>query len=154
MNTTATKAGELHVTLRRLNIRDLPDIVAIEEDSFEFPFSKADFVEAFLDRSRFGMVAGHDARAVGFAVCKLDGNSLTIEQVAVAAEWRRQRVGTLLLQRSVCAAEMLGCEQIWASVREYNIAGQVFFRSCGFNAAAVRLRVRWQQPVLDPRGNR
>ena len=48
--------------------RDMPEVLAIEGESFEFPWLEDDFIHCLRQRNCIGMVAEHEDRVVGFMI--------------------------------------------------------------------------------------
>jgi ribosomal-protein-alanine N-acetyltransferase len=108
--------------------RDMPEVLAIEAASFEFPWLEDDFIRCLRQRNCIGMVAEHDDRVVGFMIYELNKNRIQVLNFATAPEMRRRGVGKLSAQRRT---------RILLEVRETNLAAQLFFRDSGFRAISV-----------------
>ncbi len=57
--------------------RDMSDVLAIESESFEFPWSEEEFVRCLRQRNCIGMVAELDDRIVGYMIYELHKNRCT-----------------------------------------------------------------------------
>lgn len=133
MEVTARKA----VTIRWLIRRDMADILRIERESFEFPWTKEEFRSCLLQRNCIGMVAEHEHEIVGFMVYEMHRSSLSILNFAVAGEARRSQVGTQMVQKLVGKLSHQRRDSITTLVRESNLSAQLFFRAMEFEAVAV-----------------
>ncbi|MEK6238743.1 MAG: ribosomal-protein-alanine N-acetyltransferase RimI, partial [Planctomycetales bacterium] len=56
---------ELRVHIRWMIRRDMPEVLAIENSSFEFPWSEEDFLRSLQQRNCIGMVAEWEDSIVG-----------------------------------------------------------------------------------------
>ena len=62
---------EVRVHIRWMIRRDMPEVLGIENQSFEFPWSGDDFVRCLRQCNCIGMVAEHEDRVVGFMIYEL-----------------------------------------------------------------------------------
>ncbi len=67
---------DLRVHIRWMIRRDMPEILGIEDRSFEFPWLEEDFIRCLRQRNCIGMVAEHDDRIVGFMIYELHKNRI------------------------------------------------------------------------------
>lgn len=125
------------VHIRWMIRRDMPEVLAIEGECFEFPWSEDDFIRCLRQRNCIGMVAEHDERVAGFMIYELHRNRLHILNFAVAAPFRRQRVGRQMVEKLIGKLSSQRRNRIMLEVRETNLAAQLFFRDLGFRAVSV-----------------
>ena len=140
MNSTAQQASQ--VNLRWMLRADMPDVLAIEREGFEFPWPAEDFIRCLGQRNCIGKVAEHGHQIVGFMIYELHKTHLRIVNFAVAAGVRRQGVGTRMAQALVRMLSLTGRTRISIEIRETNLVAQLFFRAQGFRAVSV-LRGRY-----------
>jgi len=117
--------------------RDMLEVLEIENQSFEFPWSEDDFIRCLRQRNCIGMVAEHDERVAGFMIYELHRNRLHILNFAVAAEFRRKGVGQQMVEKLIGKLSSQRRSRILLEVRETNLAAQLFFRRLGFRAVSV-----------------
>ncbi|HEY2826552.1 MAG TPA: ribosomal protein S18-alanine N-acetyltransferase [Pirellulales bacterium] len=117
--------------------RDMPDALAIEADSFEFPWCENDFLRCLRQRNCIGMVAEQNDRIVGFMIYELHKTRLHILNFAVSSRYRRTGVGKQMVTKLVGKLSTQRRNRILLEIRETNLAAQLFFRSCGFRAVSV-----------------
>lgn len=125
------------VHIRWMIRRDMPEVLAIEEECFEFPWSEDDFIRCLRQRNCIGMVAEHDERVAGFMIYELHRNRLHILNFAVAAPLRRHGVGRQMVEKLIGKLSSQRRNRIMLEVRETNLAAQLFFRDLGFRAVSV-----------------
>ena len=63
--------GGVTVHIRWMIRRDMSDVLSIENESFEFPWSEQDFIRCLRQRNCIGMVAEVDDQIVGFMIYEL-----------------------------------------------------------------------------------
>jgi len=128
---------QLRVHIRWMIRRDMPEVLAIERESFEFPWFEEDFIRCLRQRNCIGMVAEHAERVVGFMIYELHKTRLHILNFSVAAEIRRRGVGKQMIDKLVGKLSSQRRTRISLEVRETNLDAQVFFRQNGFRATSV-----------------
>ena len=140
MSTSApdsTAKSQLPVHIRWMIRRDMPEVLAIEEAAFEFPWSEEDFIRCLRQRNCIGMVAEHNERIVGFMVYELHKNRLHILNFAVHEQMRRRGIGTQMIRKLVTKLLPQRRNRILLEIRETNLAAQLFFREAGFRAISL-----------------
>ncbi len=128
---------EVQIHIRWMIRRDMADVLAIETESFEFPWSEDDFIRCLRQRNCIGMVAELDDRVVGFMIYELHKNRLHILNFAVADQLRRLGIGSQMINKLVGKLSEQRRSRILLEVRETNLAAQIFFRNSGFRAVSV-----------------
>jgi len=136
-NQTPNFDASAKVHIRWMIRRDMPEVLDIEGQSFEFPWSEEDFIRCLRQRNCIGMVAEHEDRVVGFMIYELHKNQLHILNFAVASEMRRRDVGAQMTAKLISKLSPQRRNRILLEVRETNLAAQLFFRKAGFQAISV-----------------
>jgi ribosomal-protein-alanine N-acetyltransferase len=144
----ASTAHRKNVHIRWMIRRDMPEVLAIESHSFEFPWSEDDFIRCLRQRNCIGMVAERDERIVGFMIYELHKNRLHVLNFAVHPDFRRSSVGTQMAVKLIGKLSPNRRSRILLEVRETNLAAQLFFRDLGFRAISV-LRDFYDDTVED-----
>ena len=117
--------------------RDMPEVLAIEAASFEFPWLEDDFIRCLRQRNCIGMVAEHDDQVVGFMIYELNKNRIQVLNFATAPEMRRRGVGMQMVRKLIGKLSAQRRTRILLEVRETNLEAQLFFRDTGFRAISV-----------------
>jgi ribosomal-protein-alanine N-acetyltransferase len=117
--------------------RDMPEVLDIENEGFEFPWLEEDFIRCLRQRNCIGMVAEHDDRVVGFMIYELHKTRLHVLNFAVSSACRRRGIGHQMIAKLVGKLSLERRTRIVLEVRETNLAAQLFFRSAGFRAVSV-----------------
>ena len=128
---------QLRVHIRWMIRRDMPEVLAIEAESFEFPWLEEDFIRCLRQRNCIGMVAEHDDRVVGFMIYELARNRIQVLNLATAATHRRRGVGSQMVAKLVGKLSAQRRTRVTLEVRETNLRAQLFFRANGFRAVSV-----------------
>ena len=125
------------IHIRWMIRRDMSEVLNIEAESFEFPWSEEDFVRCLRQRNCIGMVAEYEDRVVGFMIYELHRTRLHVLNFAVCSECRRRSVGAQMVAKLSGKLSSGRRTRILLEVRETNLDAQVFFRSQGFRAVSV-----------------
>lgn len=128
---------QLSVQIRWMIRRDMPEVLEIEENSFEFPWSEEDFIRCLRQRNCIGMVAEYHEQVVGFMIYELHKNRLHVLNFAVRPEFRRHGVGETMVRKLVGKLTQQRRNRILLEIRETNLDAQLFFRQAGFRAISV-----------------
>jgi ribosomal-protein-alanine N-acetyltransferase len=127
----------LRLHIRWMIRRDMPEVLAIEGENFEFPWLEDDFVRCFRQRNCIGMVAEHEDRVVGSMIYELQKTCIHVLNFAVANDYQRRGVGSQMIAKLIAKLSAQRCTRIRFKVRETNLSGQQFLRACGFRAVSV-----------------
>jgi len=127
----------LQVHTRWMIRHDMPEVLDIENGSFEFPWLEEDFIHCLRQRNCSGMVAEHEDRVVGFMIYELHKTRIHVLNFAVAPDYRRRGVGSQMVDKLAEKLSPQRRSRITLEVRETNLPGQLFFRRCGFRAVSV-----------------
>ena len=137
MSTVPTAKAQVRVHIRWMIRRDMPEVLAIEHASSDFPWCEEEFLRVLRQRNCIGMVAEHGERVVGFMIYELHKAKLQVLNFAVAPEFRRQGVGHQMVAKLVGKLSSHRRTRIALHVRESVLAAQLFFRVQGFRATEV-----------------
>ncbi|MEM6363667.1 MAG: ribosomal protein S18-alanine N-acetyltransferase [Planctomycetota bacterium] len=117
--------------------RDMPEVLSIEQECFEFSWTEDDFIRCLRQRNCIGMVAECDDKVVGFMIYELHKNRLHILNFAVAKEYRRRGIGDTMMRKLLGKLSQERRNRIMLEVRETNLEAQLFFKKLGFKAISV-----------------
>ena len=145
---TGLAQGIPGVHVRWMIRRDMLEVLAIEQEAFEFPWSEDDFARCLRQRNCIGMVAEMSDSIVAFSVYELHRTRLHVLNFAVLRSHRRLGVGTQMMAKLTAKLAPDRRNRIVLEVRETNLAAQLFFRSLGFRAVSV-LRDFYQDTAED-----
>ena len=127
----------MKVHMRWMIRRDMPEVLNIENDSFEFPWSEEDFIRCQSQRNCIGQVAEFDEQVVGFMVYELHHTSLHVLDFAVDDNFRRHGVGRQMVGFLATKLSPQRRTRVLLEVCETNLEAQLFFKAAGFRAVSV-----------------
>jgi len=139
---------EVRVHIRWMIRRDMPEVLDIESEGFEFPWLEEDFIRCLRQRNCIGMVAEYEDRVVGFMIYELHKNRIHVLNFAVADDYRRRGVGSQMVAKLIAKLSSQRRSRIVLEVRETNLTAQLFFRENGFRAVSV-LRAYYEDTPED-----
>ena len=132
-----TQKQDVRVHIRWMIRRDMSEVLEIENESFEFPWSEEDFIRCLRQRNCIGMVAEYDEQVVGFMIYELHRTRLHVLNFCVADDFRRQGVGRQMVEKPATKLPPQRRTRVLLEVRETNLEAQLFFKSRGFRAVSV-----------------
>ena len=145
---TGPKSSHLPVHIRWMIRRDMPAVLAIEQECFEFPWYEDDFVRCLRQRNCIGMVAEASERVVGFMIYELHKHRLHVLNFAVHEQFRRRAVGSQMAKKLITKLSHDRRSRVMLEVRETNLSAQLFYHSQGFRATGV-LRNHYSDSAED-----
>lgn len=148
MNYGKSSSTKIDVQIRWMIRRDMPEVLDIEGQCFEFAWTEEDFLCCLRQRNCIGMVAERQERIIGFMIYELLKHQLHVLNFAVAPWARRQSIGTQMVDKLVHKLSQQRRHEIVLEVRESNLPAQLFFRSQTFLAANV-LRGYYEDTTED-----
>lgn len=134
---SSADSRQLPVHIRWMIRRDMPEVLAIEQECFEFPWYEDDFIRCLRQRNCIGMVAEASERVVGFMVYELHKHRLHVLNFAVSDAFKRRGVGSQMTKKLASKLSHDRRSRIMLEVRETNLPAQLFFRAVGFRAVSV-----------------
>ncbi len=116
---------------------DMHEVLDIENKSFEYPWQEEDFIRALRQRNCIGMVAELDDKVVGYMIYELHKTRLHLLNMAVDPEYRRQGIGTDIVEKLAAKLSAQRRSSLGLKVCESNLPAQQFFRTCGLKAVGT-----------------
>jgi ribosomal-protein-alanine N-acetyltransferase len=125
-----------HPLIRRVTLADIPTIVAIENEAFADPWDNAIFTEALSYYPTTYFVAVSGGNIAGFVVGAIEDTGENIYghicNFAVHPQYRKQKIGSALLNRLEQQFMIESATGSQLEVRESNLAAQQFYRCRGY----------------------
>ncbi len=127
------------VSILPMKAEHIDGVLAVETDSFSIPWTRSDFErEIFENKLAIYVIAMEDSEIVGFAGMWHVINEGHITNVAVLEEYRKKRIGTMLVEELIKIAsekEMMG---LTLEVRISNAKAQTLYTKLGFKPEGIR----------------
>lgn len=128
---------KITVQIRHMIKRDLDEVLLIEEQAFQFAWTREEFCFCLARKTCLGIVAEYQEKIVGFSVYEFQEDCLQVLNFAVTAHLRRMSIGEQLVKTLICKMLSQNRNSIYLAVRETNLAAQLFFRQMGFEAEGI-----------------
>jgi ribosomal-protein-alanine N-acetyltransferase len=125
------------VRIRWMIRRNMPEVLDIERESFEYAWTEEEFLCCLRHDNCIGMVSESLDKISGFMIYELLKGELHVLNFCVAPWMRRQNVGRQMVEKLVAKLSQQRRQVISLEVRESNLDAQLFFRSVGFMATGV-----------------
>jgi ribosomal-protein-alanine N-acetyltransferase len=157
IETTITDLKYQEFCIYRMTEHDLLEVVEIEEasglsrwgwDAYHAELMQESCVLMFVARGKEGEVLEGGAGIKGFIASRLMADELHVNNVAVRREYRRQGVGSALLEAVLQEGGRMGARGAFLEVRASNGPAQALYERCGF-AITGRRRNYYSQPIED-----
>lgn len=129
---------KIDVRIRWKIRRDLPEVLEIEHQVFEFPWVEEDFLICLRRRNCIGMVAeDRNNRICGYMLYELGKTGLEILNFAVDPLCHFRGVGRQMAEKLIEKLSNHRRTEINLLVRETNLAAQLFWQKLGFTAIRI-----------------
>lgn len=137
MNTGSNEQGYLGdlsgLSIRKMTMDDLAQVVAIDQVSFSLPWPQRSFQFELTDNETARCwVVELDGRVVAMIVSWMIVDELHVATIATHPEFRGRGIGKRLLLHALHAAKLEGATKSFLEVRESNHAAQAMYRSFGY----------------------
>lgn len=131
------KPSTLKIKIRWMIRVDLPEVLAIEKDSFEFQWFEEDFIRCLRQRHTMGMVAEHGEEIVGYYIYESHKARVHVLNFSTHPKFRFSGVGRQMVAKLKDRLSPVGRKRITLEIRETNMPALLFFKACGFKATQV-----------------
>lgn len=127
--------------IRRMTLNDVDAVHAIEEATFQTPWSRESFEKEMTEnRCARYLVAQKAGEIIGFAGIWIIMDEGHVTNVAVKEAYRGQGYGRALTQALMQYTANLAVRYITLEVRRSNVRAQSLYQSLGFTAVGYRKR--------------
>ncbi|TAM58372.1 MAG: ribosomal-protein-alanine N-acetyltransferase [Rhodanobacter sp.] len=127
------------VQVRAMRMADLATISAMENASYEFPWSPGIFTDC--------LKAGHpcwvlcvDGRVAGYGILSMGAGEAHVLNICIGPAYRGKGLGRHLLRRLLDIARWNGAERVFLEVRTSNPLAKALYESVGFKEIGRRPR--------------
>ena len=123
--------------LRPMSEADLPEVMAIENDFYPFPWTQGNFRDSLVAKYSCSAYVC-DGALIGYGVLMLAADEAHLLNLSIAAIRQRRGYGSMLLERLCELAGGLGASSIFLEVRPSNLAAQRLYEAHGFQRVGIR----------------
>ena len=121
-----------------MNLSHVGEVALLEKECFSVPWSENSIKEElYSDVSHF-FVCLSDKTVVGYAGIHIMSGECYVDNIAVKVSYRRQKIGSLLLEKLIETAKSENGEFISLEVRKSNLPAVALYEKYGFVTVGVR----------------
>jgi ribosomal-protein-alanine N-acetyltransferase len=110
----------------------LDAVMKIENEVYEFPWSRGNFVDSIAAGYHALLLCGAGKELLGYCVAMSGVDELHLLNITVAASQRRRGHARRMLDELQALGRRLGLRQLWLEVRESNAPALATYHRLGF----------------------
>lgn len=128
---------KLEHNIRRMRDADIPAVLLVEKDSYEFPWSAGNFIDS-IHAGYSAWVYEVGGEIIGHTVLMTVLDEAHLLNITIAPAWRRQGLGRVLLKHAMDTARSQQVRALFLEVRPSNRPAIELYEKNGFEAFALR----------------
>ena len=136
------------MSLQLVNYKDLKQIVKIEKDTNEYPWSLHNF-KSSLDAGNSSIVLKKENRILGYAFFSIAATDSHLLNITVSSNYQGKGYGRKILEKVILQSSLLGATVIFLEVRISNHRAINFYEKFGFKRDAIRYEYYEGTPKED-----
>lgn len=133
---TRPEAPQRH--LAAMGVVDLPEVLAIEQRAYDFPWSRGNFIDSLHAGYHAWLVRDGSAQLLGYCVAMPGVDEMHLLNLTVAPECQGRGHARWLLDTLVRHCQGHGASMLWLEVRTGNDRARALYRRYGFREIGVR----------------
>ena len=127
------------IVIRKMEIKDVPEVLKVEKSSFPVPWTSDIFYHELTDNMHaLYFVVDYDGEIIGYAGMWIVIDEAQITNIAILPEYRGKKIGEQLFHHLMMAAIRIGAVQLSLEVRVSNIVAQRMYRKFGLLPGGIR----------------
>lgn len=126
------------IEIRKMNEKDIDEVVLVENDCFSIPWSKNSFIQELKNERARYLVATKNNKVVGYIGVWIILDEAHFTNVAVMSDFRSQKIGDKLVCEMINLCKNENVTSVTLEVRKSNIVAQNLYKKYGFNLAGIR----------------
>ena len=121
-----------------MNIRDIEEVVRIENDAYPFPWTRGNFLDSLANRYQAWVLREADERLAGYFLLMSAVDDVHLLNITVRPDLHGQGIGRYLLNKVCELAEAAGIYRVLLEVRPSNQHALAVYRHAGFQMIGIR----------------
>jgi len=121
-----------------MNIRDVEEVVRIENDAYPFPWTRGNFLDSLANRYQAWVLREADERLAGYFLLMSAVDDVHLLNITVRPDLHGQGIGRYLLNKVCELAEAAGIYRVLLEVRPSNQHALAVYRHAGFQMIGIR----------------
>lgn len=126
------------VTLEKMSLSDLKEVLAIEMASFPSPWNEGFFLQEIKCPTSYFFVMKHHGSVIGYAGYWKVLDEAHVANIALHPSYRGKGLGRLLFRYLLTKAHQGGAMKASLEVRKANTIAQNLYQSFDFKSVAIR----------------
>lgn len=129
------------IEFRYMTVEDIDDVLAVDYQSFPNPWSKETFYQEIMHNDyALYLLMLSDEKIIGYSGMWLITDEAHVTNIAVLPEYRGQKLGEALLQKTIDVAKSYDAVTMTLEVRVSNDVAQNLYEKFGFQIGGLRKR--------------
>jgi ribosomal-protein-alanine N-acetyltransferase len=125
------------LNFRKIQVEDLPEVMAIERQCYEFPWTEEIFKSCF-NAGNLAMFAELEGKAIGYGILSTVLDEASLLNICIAPSEQGKGYAKVLLQFLCEQVRALGADTLFLEVRASNQAALHLYENMGFNQIGTR----------------
>ena len=121
-----------------MNIRDVEEVVRIENDAYPFPWTRGNFLDSLANRYQAWVLREADERLAGYFLLMSAVDDVHLLNITVRPDLHGQGIGRYLLNKVCELAESACIYRVLLEVRPSNQHALAVYRHAGFQMIGIR----------------
>ena len=130
LKTNMSAISPVNVSIKLFTRKEMYRLIHIEQDTN--PWCLKDFDRFTRKKNSMVVVAMDDETAIGYMIVETLKDSYSLVKMAVKEDMRRMGIGSKLINYLTTQLVATKRHRIFTEIRESNLTGQLFLRSCRF----------------------
>ena len=128
----------MNLPFREMRPEDAAAVEAVEKACFAIPWSRESFWKEAANENTCYLLALDGGQVFGYAGCWVCFGEAQITNIAIAPDYRGQKVGTRLMAELIRLVKERGVTAMTLEVRPSNAPARALYAHYGFREAGVR----------------
>ena len=130
---------EINFLVRWMKAGDVSEVYNIEQETFPSPWTRESFLYRLNERDyNVSLVGLVGRKLVAYAISYIVCDELHFSNLAVKMNYRRHKIGEILLSTSMQHSEEKNCRWVHLEVRRNNKSAIQLYQKFGFKIVGVR----------------
>jgi [ribosomal protein S18]-alanine N-acetyltransferase len=131
--------GQKTLSIKWMEKSDISEVLIIEKETFPAPWSEESFLYRLGEKDHnLSLVGAINGRIAAYAVSYIISDELHFMNLAVTLSYRRNKIGQMLLLKSLRAGKEKKCQWVHLEVRKNNTSAIQLYEKFGFKSVGVR----------------
>lgn len=123
---------------RPMTVRDLDAVLAIEQASYDFPWTRGNFIDSLAAGYRCELRVGDDGALVAYTIAMTAVDEIHLLNITVAPALQGRGHARALLAALVTHARAHAMHSLWLEVRPSNARARALYAQLGWREVGLR----------------